>query len=65
MQDGKSSVYSRQYVVDGLRRLGLPEMAEKALHELPERIDSDQLGRWGMRHGITLDDVISLMGGSP
>jgi hypothetical protein len=45
--------------------MGLPELAEEALRDLPDPVDVDQLGTWGMRHGITRDDVISRMGGSP
>jgi len=65
MQASRNPVYRRQDIVDGLRRMGLPEVAEEALRDLPDPVDVDQLGIWGMRHGITRDDVISRMGGSP
>jgi hypothetical protein len=58
-------MYSRQYVADGLRLLGYPVLADMALRDLPDPVDSDQLENWGMRYGITKDDVISRMGGSP
>jgi len=45
--------------------MGLPELAEEALRDLPDPVDIDQVGIWGMQHGITRDDVISRMGGSP
>lgn len=65
MQDSKDHTYSRQYVVDTLRYLGLPELVDKALRELPDQIDISQLWDWGMRHGVTMDELISRMGGSP
>jgi len=27
-------------------------------------VDADQLENWGMRHGVSKDDLISRMGGS-
>ena len=65
MHDSKNHVYSRQYLADGLRRTGFPELAEEALQELPDPVDEDQIQAWGLRHGVTRDDVISRMGGSP
>jgi hypothetical protein len=65
MQGGKDYVYSKLYVADMLRRLGLPELADVALRELPDSVDVDQLENWGMRHGVSKDDLISNMGGSP
>lgn len=58
-------MYSRQYVVGRLRCFGLPGLAEEALHDMPDRVDSDHLWDWGGRHGITKDELISWMGGSP
>jgi len=65
MQNSRNYVYSREYVVDRLRCFGLQELANEALHELPDQIDTDQLWAWGMRHGVTKDELISHMGGSP
>jgi hypothetical protein len=68
MSDSRNSrnfVYSRQYVADGLRRLGFPELAGQALQELPDPVDEDQIQAWVLQHGITKDDIISNMGGSP
>lgn len=56
---------TRQYVVEVLRRSGFPTVAEEAAHALPDPVDFDQLARWGLRHGITKDQLISQMGGSP
>ncbi len=58
-------MYSRQYVVERLRHLGLPDLVDKALRELPDQVDTDQLWAWGMRYGVTKDQLISRMGGSP
>jgi hypothetical protein len=58
-------VWRKQYLVDTLRRLGFPELADEALRELPDPVDDDQLEAWTTRHGLTRDDVIDRMGGSP
>ena len=65
MPDSRNFVYSRQYVADRLRRQGFPELADLALRELPDPVDVDQIQAWGMRYGVTKDDLISQMGGSP
>jgi hypothetical protein len=57
--------YSRQWVVDTLRRLGLGEAADDALRVLPEEIDRKQLVEFGDRHGIGSDTLTDWMGGSP
>jgi hypothetical protein len=57
--------FSRQDIVDTLRRAGFPEAAEEAMRNLPDPVDFDYVVAWGMRHGITRDDLISRMGGSP
>jgi hypothetical protein len=57
--------YSRQWLVDTLRRLGFKEAADDALRHLPEEIDRKQLREFGDRHGIGSDTLIDAMGGSP
>jgi hypothetical protein len=57
--------YSRQWLVDTLRRIGYPQEADEALQELPEQIDLQQLREFGDRHGISRDELVSRMGGSP
>ena len=52
-------------MADQLRRQGFPELADVALRELPDPVDSDQIESWGMRHGVSKDDLVSRMGGSP
>ena len=65
MTDGGKRVYSRQSVVHDLLRWGYQELADEALRELPDPVDEDQLDAWCTRHGISMDDLISRMGGSP
>jgi hypothetical protein len=57
--------YSRQHVVDGLRRAGWSELADEASRTLPDPVDVKQLDAWGMQHGVSFDDLISRFGGSP
>jgi len=57
--------YKREDVAGWLRRWGYPQLADEALRVLPDPVDVDQLEAWGMRHGLSLDEVISQMGGSP
>lgn len=57
--------YSRQWVVDTLRRLGFTQAAEDALRDLPEEIDSQELREFGDRHGIGSNTLTDRMGGSP
>jgi hypothetical protein len=57
--------YSRQYVIDLLNRLGYAQLAQEASRVLPDPVDADKLATWGMQHGLTYDDLISQMGGSP
>jgi hypothetical protein len=57
--------YTRQYVIDLLNRLGYTQLAQEASRVLPDPVDADKLGTWAMQHGLTYDDLISQMGGSP
>jgi hypothetical protein len=56
---------TRQHVVDLLRRSGQRELAEEASRVLPDPVDVDELLTWTMQHGLSHDDLISQMGGSP
>jgi hypothetical protein len=56
---------TRQHVVDVLRKAGLPEIADEALRDLPDPVDSEQVAAWGVPHGINLGDLMGRMGGSP
>lgn len=57
--------YSRQHVVDVLNRLGYAQVAEEASRDLPDPVDADWLAEWSLQHGLTHDDLVSHMGGSP
>jgi hypothetical protein len=57
--------YTRQQVADVLRRTGFPEVADDALRLLPDQIDFDELAIWAERYGITRDELVNRMGGSP
>jgi hypothetical protein len=57
--------YSRQHVIDLLNRLGHTQLAEEASRVLPDPVDVDQVSAWWMQNGLSHDDLISQMGGSP
>jgi len=57
--------FSRQHVVDLLRRTGMADAADEAERVLPDPVDLEYLTQWGAKHGVSRDDLISQMGGSP
>jgi hypothetical protein len=57
--------YSRQHVIDLLHTLRRPELVDEASRDLPDPVGVDQLVVWGMQHGLTHDEMVSQMGGSP
>jgi len=57
--------YSRQHVVDMFHRLGYPQLADEASRDLPDPVDFDELQAWSLRHGLSHDDLIGHVGGSP
>ena len=40
-------------------------MADEAETELPATLDLEQALNWAAKHGVTHDEVISQLGGSP
>jgi hypothetical protein len=56
---------SKPEVIRMLRRAGLPHVAEEAERTLPEELDLKRAAEFGARYGITRDELISRMGGSP
>ena len=56
---------ARQHVVDILRTAQLPEVADEADRTLPDPIDYDDAANFLGRYGITKDELISRVGGSP
>ena len=57
--------YTKQWLVNILRRLGYTQAADDALREMPEEFDLKQLQEFGEQHGISRDEVTDAMGGSP
>jgi hypothetical protein len=57
--------YSRQWLVDLLRRLGYEHEAEEALRVLPDELDRKQLEEFGNKYGISRGELVDRMGGSP
>jgi hypothetical protein len=57
--------YDRQWLIDMLRSLGYSKEADEAAQELPDQIPVGQLQQFADRHGLSRDDLISRMGGSP
>jgi hypothetical protein len=55
----------RQHVIDVLRKAGLPDVAEDADQLLPDPIDYDDAASFLARYGISKDELISRVGGSP
>ena len=55
----------RQWLVGTLRRLGYEQAAAEAARELPEQVSLDEITKFTDRYGISRDEVISRMGGSP
>ena len=52
-------------VIRLLRNAGLPHVAEEAERSLPDEVDLERAAEFGARYGITRDELISRMGGSP
>jgi arsenate reductase-like glutaredoxin family protein len=57
--------FTRQYVVDILRRTGYTQVADEAMRVLPDPVDREDVDRWASQYGITIDELINRMGGSP
>jgi hypothetical protein len=55
----------RHHVVDILRKAGLPDVATDADQLLPDPIDYDDAAAFLARYGISKDELISRVGGSP
>jgi len=56
---------TRTEIVRVLRKAGLPQVAEEAERTLPETFDFERAVQFGAQYGITRDDLISRLGGSP
>jgi hypothetical protein len=56
---------SKQEIVRVLRNAGLEHVAEEAERTLPDDVDIERAAEFGIRYGITRDELISRMGVSP
>jgi hypothetical protein len=56
---------TRQALVEMLRRAGLPELAKEAQEALPDPVECTRVENFLARFGITKDELISRVGGSP
>jgi hypothetical protein len=57
--------YSREAFASTLRKTGLAEAAGEALRVLPDPVDENQIGAFLAQYGITNDELVSRIGGSP
>jgi hypothetical protein len=56
---------TKHELVRVLRNAGLEEAAEDAGRSLPDEIELERAAAFALRHGITRDELVSRMGGSP
>lgn len=56
---------AKQEVIELLRRAGHHEVAEEAERSLPDPVDLERAAAFGLQYGVTRDDLISRLGGSP
>ena len=56
---------TRQHVVDILQTARLRDLAEEAQRVLPDQVEYNYAERFLAQYGITKDELISRMGGSP
>jgi hypothetical protein len=57
---------TRQHVIDVLHRTGLSQgEAERVASSLPDPVDLEEVAEHLFPYGITKDELISRMGGSP
>jgi hypothetical protein len=62
----RASLRSKAEVVRAVRRTGVPPETIEALEaELPDPVDLDRDGDVLLAHGITTDELIDRLGGSP
>jgi hypothetical protein len=56
---------AKREIVELLRRAGHFEVADEADRSLPDPVELQRAAEFGARYGITRDELISRMGGSP
>ena len=55
----------KREIVELLQRAGYFEAAEEVDRSLPDPVELERAAEFGMRYGISRDELISRMGGSP
>jgi hypothetical protein len=55
----------KREIVELLRKAGYFEASEEVERSLPDPVELERAADFGMRYGITRDELISRMGGSP
>jgi len=55
----------RDQVVHVLRRAGLDDLADDVAASLPDPVDADRINNFLMARGLSRDELISRLGGSP
>ncbi len=56
---------SRREIIGVLRETGFIEVADTALRTLPDPVDLDRVAEFLISYGITKDELVSRLGGSP
>ena len=56
---------TKRHIVEVLRMAGLSQVAEEANRSLPDEMTLERAQQFVGRYGITKDQLISRMGGSP
>lgn len=56
---------SKQQIAGVLRKAGYPDAAEEALQSLPETVDVEEIEKFCREQGLSRDDLMSRLGGSP
>jgi hypothetical protein len=57
--------YERQWIIDQLRHIGYTREADDAAQTLPKEVSAEELMAFADRHGISRDELVNRMGGSP
>ena len=57
--------YSRQQIVNALRRAGLGEVADAAEAELPDPVDAKLVNQFCAAQGVSISALMDRMGASP
>jgi hypothetical protein len=55
----------RQWVVDLLRHAGYVDVAREAERDLPDPVTMERVYEFADEHGISHDEIMGRMGGSP